>query len=148
MRTSPAEPGPGDAPAGIPVHSPVPRPGDRRHDIEPVRPPVVVPPVTPRPSAVLHLDPEAVRPTSARWDHLKKGQKQRLYGWFQEWADIEAQAAVLRWYEPLVVPGLLQTEDYARAILSARPDGNLDDLDEQAPCLLSPPTHGRNLPDG
>jgi Domain of unknown function (DUF5753) len=52
------------------------------------------------------------------------GQKQRLYGWFQEWADIEAQATVLRWYEPLVVPGLLQTEDYARAILSARPDGN------------------------
>jgi Domain of unknown function (DUF5753) len=38
---------------------------------------------------------------------------QRLYGWFQEWADIEAQATVLRWYEPLVVPGLLQTEDYA-----------------------------------
>ena len=36
---------------------------------------------------------------------------------------IEAQATVLRWYEPLVVPGLLQTEDYARAILSARPDG-------------------------
>jgi hypothetical protein len=51
----------------------------------------------------------------------------RLYGWFQEWADIEAPATVLRWYEPLVVPGLLQTEDYARAILSARPDGNLDD---------------------
>ena len=59
----------------------------------------------------------------------KKGHKQRLYGWFQQWADIEAQATVLRWYEPLVVPGLLQTEDYARAILSARPDGNLSDLD-------------------
>jgi Domain of unknown function (DUF5753) len=28
------------------------------------------------------------------------------------------------------VPGLPQTEDYARAILSARPDGNLSDLDE------------------
>ena len=26
---------------------------------------------------------------------------------------------------------LLQTEDYARAILGARPDGNLDDLDDQ-----------------
>ena len=45
----------------------------------------------------------------------EEGQKQRLYGWFQEWAGIEAQATVLRWYEPLVVPGLLQTEDYARA---------------------------------
>ena len=71
------------------------------------------------------------------WDHLKKGHKQRLYGWFQEWADIEAQATVLRWYEPLVVPGLLQTEDYARAILSARPDGNLDDLDEQVAARLA-----------
>jgi len=40
-----------------------------------------------------------------------------------EWAGIEARATVLRWYEPLVVPGLLQTEEYARAILSARPDG-------------------------
>ena len=31
-------------------------------------------------------------------DHLKKGHKQRLYGWFQQWADIEARATVLRWY--------------------------------------------------
>jgi hypothetical protein len=51
IRTSPAEPGPGDAPAGIPVHSPVPRPGHRRHDIEPVRPPVVVRPAAPLPPA-------------------------------------------------------------------------------------------------
>jgi transcriptional regulator with XRE-family HTH domain len=71
------------------------------------------------------------------WDHLKKGQKQRLYGWFQEWADIEAQATVLRWYEPLVVPGLLQTEDYARAILSARPDGNLAELEEQVAARMA-----------
>ncbi len=71
------------------------------------------------------------------WDHLKKGQKQRLYGWFQEWADIEAQATVLRWYEPLVVPGLLQTEDYARAILSARPDGNLADLEDQVAARMA-----------
>ena len=70
------------------------------------------------------------------WDHLKKGQK-RLHGWFQEWTDIEAEAKALRWYEPLVVPGLLQTEDYARAILSVRPDGNLDDLDEQVAARLA-----------
>src|SRR5437899_3200252 len=60
MRVSPAEPGPGDAPASVPVDTPIPRPGDRRHDIEPVRPPVVAQPVTPRPPGVLHLDPEAV----------------------------------------------------------------------------------------
>ena len=71
------------------------------------------------------------------WDHLKKGQKQRLHGWFQEWADIEADATVLRWYEPLVVPGLLQIEAYAQAILSVRPDGSLDDLDEQVAARLA-----------
>lgn len=70
----------------------------------------------PRLDAVPELD---TRGALARlWNNLKKGHKQRLYGWFQEWADIEAQATILRWYEPLVVPGLLQTEDYARAILS------------------------------
>jgi hypothetical protein len=30
------------------------------------------------------------------WDHLKEGQKQRLYVWLQQWAGIEAQATVLR----------------------------------------------------
>ena len=35
------------------------------------------------------------------------------------------------------MPGLLQTEDYARAILGARPDGNLDDLDEQVAARLA-----------
>jgi len=89
----------------------------------------------PRLDAVPELDTSGA--LTRLWDHLKKGQKQRLYGWFQQWADIEAQAAVLRWYEPLVVPGLLQTEDYARAILSVRPDGNLDDLDEQVAARLA-----------
>src|SRR6266536_5753686 len=60
MRVSPTEPGPGDTPACIPVDAPVPWPGERGHDIEPVRPPIVVRPVTPRPSGVLHLDPEVL----------------------------------------------------------------------------------------
>ena len=73
----------------------------------------------PRLDAVPELDTRGA--LTRLWDHPKKGHKQRLYGWFQEWADIEARATVLRWYEPLVVPGLLQIEEYARAILSARP---------------------------
>ena len=89
----------------------------------------------PRLDAVPELDTRGA--LTRLWDHLKKGHKQRLYGWFQQWAGIEARATVLRWYEPLVVPGLLQTEDYARAILSARPDGNLDDLDEQVAARLA-----------
>ena len=89
----------------------------------------------PRLDAVPELDTRGA--LTRLWDHLKKGRKQRLYGWFQQWAGIEARATVLRWYEPLVVPGLLQTEEYARAILCARPDGNLDDLDEQVAARLA-----------
>jgi hypothetical protein len=71
------------------------------------------------------------------WGHLKKGQKQRTYGWFERWADIEAAAMVLRNYQPLVVPGLLQTEDYARAILSKRPGSEEDDLDAQVAARIA-----------
>ena len=38
--------------------------------------------------------------------------------WFADWVEIEAKASVLRWWTPLLIPGLLQTEEYARAVLS------------------------------
>ncbi|WP_214107975.1 helix-turn-helix domain-containing protein [Acrocarpospora catenulata] len=38
--------------------------------------------------------------------------------WFQHWIEIEPDAVTLRTWEPLLVPGLLQTEDYARALLT------------------------------
>ncbi|WP_416972502.1 helix-turn-helix domain-containing protein [Streptomyces sp. 4F14] len=48
--------------------------------------------------------------------------------WFLPFIELEAQAARLRVFESQIIPGLLQTEDYARAMLMAvRPD-NLDDL--------------------
>ncbi|MBY8872700.1 helix-turn-helix transcriptional regulator [Micromonospora sp. PLK6-60] len=37
--------------------------------------------------------------------------------WFRPWQEIERDAVSLRWFEPLVLPGLLQTEAYARAVL-------------------------------
>jgi hypothetical protein len=44
-------------------------------------------------------------------------------GWFAKWADdIEARATMIRWFEPLLVPGLLQTESYARAVLAWKPE--------------------------
>jgi hypothetical protein len=43
-------------------------------------------------------------------------------GWFAKWADIEARASLIRWFEPLLVPGLIQTEPYARAVLGWKPD--------------------------
>nr|MDT0656601.1 Scr1 family TA system antitoxin-like transcriptional regulator [Micromonospora sp. DSM 115978] len=50
--------------------------------------------------------------------------------WLRSWRDHERRAVLLRSWEPLVVPGLLQTEEYARAIFEATPANALkvDDL--------------------
>ncbi|MFB7371292.1 helix-turn-helix domain-containing protein [Streptomyces sp. NPDC056222] len=40
-----------------------------------------------------------------------------LPGWFSMYVSLEGAAALIRAYEPQFVPGLLQTEGYARAIL-------------------------------
>lgn len=37
--------------------------------------------------------------------------------WFREWITVEREATMIRWFEPSLIPGLLQTEAYARAVL-------------------------------
>jgi transcriptional regulator with XRE-family HTH domain len=39
--------------------------------------------------------------------------------WFLDWLKIEREATALRWWEPILIPGLLQTADYARALFRA-----------------------------
>jgi transcriptional regulator with XRE-family HTH domain len=66
------------------------------------------------------------------WKNLRKGLRHRaMPGWFRPWPHIEAEATILRSYEPLLVPGLLQTEEYARAILAVQPGGKRDDLEDR-----------------
>lgn len=43
--------------------------------------------------------------------------RERQPSWFAPWREIEHEATSLRTWQPLVVPGLLQTPDYARALL-------------------------------
>ncbi|MGY5048497.1 helix-turn-helix domain-containing protein [Streptomyces sp. 900105755] len=43
--------------------------------------------------------------------------------WFRRRAEMDAEAVALSEYQVLVVPGLLQTEDYARALLSQTMNG-------------------------
>ncbi|MEV7005532.1 helix-turn-helix transcriptional regulator [Streptosporangium sp. NPDC051022] len=50
--------------------------------------------------------------------------------WFREWVEIEQNAESLRTWEPIIVPGLLQTPKYARAILSGRPKISPEILDK------------------
>jgi transcriptional regulator with XRE-family HTH domain len=62
---------------------------------------------------------------------LKDYLKQRAYpGWFLRWPEKEAQATILRSFELVVIPGLLQTQGYARALLDNRIGCNSEDVDE------------------
>lgn len=49
---------------------------------------------------------------------------------FRPFAEHEAAAVALRWYEHALVPGLLQTEAMARAVLSTRPNTSDEDIEE------------------
>jgi transcriptional regulator with XRE-family HTH domain len=52
--------------------------------------------------------------------------------WFEAYIGLESDAARLREFQPLVVPGLLQTPGYARAVLRAAPHaGRSEDIDRQ-----------------
>ncbi len=61
-----------------------------------------------------------------------------LANWFRQWAQLEQEAIALYTYEGRVVPGLLQTEAYARAIyLSVPPPPNEDEINERISARLS-----------
>jgi Domain of unknown function (DUF5753)/Helix-turn-helix domain len=48
--------------------------------------------------------------------------------WFRSWVEHEQRAATLRIWQPGVLSGLLQTEDYARAILAVEPGVTEDEV--------------------
>ncbi|MFC7385029.1 helix-turn-helix domain-containing protein [Sphaerisporangium rhizosphaerae] len=68
-------------------------------------------------------------------DRLNRAAAQ-LPRWFRPWLDYEREAETLRMWEPLMVPGLLQTEDYARAILSREPGTTAEQTEEQVAARL------------
>lgn len=65
------------------------------------------------------------------WEEIGDGLGYQAFpSWFADWPGKEAAARDLRWYELHVVPGLLQTEDYARAIFGTRFKATSDEIDE------------------
>jgi transcriptional regulator with XRE-family HTH domain len=48
--------------------------------------------------------------------------------WFRSWVEHEQRATILRIWQPGVLSGLLQTEDYARAILAVEPGVTHDEV--------------------
>ncbi|MFJ1719866.1 helix-turn-helix domain-containing protein [Streptomyces sp. NPDC088244] len=54
--------------------------------------------------------------------------RSQLPAWFQPYADMEAKAAFISTYQSQVVYGLLQTEEYARAVLATGMPDDLENL--------------------
>src|SRR4051794_35065985 len=55
-----------------------------------------------------------------------------LPGWFETYVGLEEAAALIRTYEVQFIPGLLQTEDYARAVtIAGQPDLPTDEVERR-----------------
>lgn len=71
------------------------------------------------------------------WHQFEDGMSYQPFpDWFQDWAEKEARAKRLRWYEPNLVPGLLQTEEYARAVFRSRFGITEDEVEERVAARL------------
>jgi hypothetical protein len=51
-------------------------------------------------------------------------------GWFKRYADKEAAAKRIRNFQPVLIPGLGQTESYARRVLSTKPGAGPEEIDD------------------
>jgi len=56
--------------------------------------------------------------------------------WFEQWATNERIATSLRSFEPAVIPGLLQTKEYARALFSGGGLLTVEEVEEQITARL------------
>jgi transcriptional regulator with XRE-family HTH domain len=75
---------------------------------------------------------DAALRTPGTFKRLRQGMINGTYeAWVRALLELEERATVLRWWESLVVPGLLQTEAYARAMIRAGRPGDSDAEIEQ-----------------
>jgi hypothetical protein len=73
-----------------------------------------------RPTSELAVAADEALQTGALLAHLLRiADEQRTPVWFAPWRGYEAETTRLCAFEPTVIPGLLQTEEYARAVLAA-----------------------------
>ncbi|WP_433511652.1 Scr1 family TA system antitoxin-like transcriptional regulator [Nonomuraea sp. CA-143628] len=63
----------------------------------------------------------------ARWPSISRTRSPK---WFRPWLEVEQGATALRIWEPLIVPGLLQTTYYARAIFTGKPGTTPEQIEE------------------
>ncbi|WP_433183199.1 helix-turn-helix domain-containing protein [Actinoallomurus sp. CA-150999] len=66
------------------------------------------------------------------WKTIKRARHRTvLPEWLKQWVETEQEAQTLKNWEPLVVPGLLQTPEYARAMLRGKPGITEDEVEGQ-----------------
>ncbi|MEU1734733.1 helix-turn-helix transcriptional regulator [Streptosporangium sp. NPDC020145] len=76
-------------------------------------------------SPSLHFVEECSRVLGAREELLAlyaELETESAPSWFRNWVEVERVAVSIRSWEPQIVPGLLQTEDYARATILGEPN--------------------------
>jgi transcriptional regulator with XRE-family HTH domain len=93
------------------------------------------------------LDLYLVEEQTFRDQLLEMGRRATERGWWQSYTGLlpalgnliglEAEAATIRTYEPELVPGLLQTADYARAVIRAgHPTNTMEEIDRRVEIRL------------
>lgn len=93
------------------------------------------------------LDLYELQDRAYREELLELGRRATERGWWQSYSGLlpslgnliglEAEAATIRTYEPELIPGLLQTADYARAVIRAGyPGDTLDQVDRRVEVRL------------
>lgn len=90
-----------------------------------------------RPSLDFARRCDKVLATGGRFERIqRKLSRETFVAWFREWAEIEQEADALRSFQPLFVPGLLQTEAYARAVLAGSGLLRAEALEQQVAARL------------
>ena len=99
-------------------------------------------------SAACGLDEELFK----RFAKLARSTDGPIPAWFESWLEAEREAHTLRYWQPLIIPGLFQTADYARELfIAAGADGlQADDmvkarLERQAILDRPEPAHAKQL---
>lgn len=73
----------------------------------------------------------------ALWDQFEEGMRYQANPiWFQDWSVKEAIATRLRFFQPNLVPGLLQTRDYAAAVYATQFGISEDEIEERVAARL------------
>ncbi|SCE97109.1 Helix-turn-helix domain-containing protein [Micromonospora chokoriensis] len=90
-----------------------------------------------RPSLDFARRCDAVFQADGRFERIQRRiSREAVVPWFRDWAGIEQETTALRWFEPLYVPGLVQTESYARAILAGAGLFAADEVEQQVTARL------------